>query len=80
MKNSAKVFKVSKTGKSILVGYKTSKYAIGYTFGWCANPDGLKLHDDVEDFAPTGTVQCVDEKGNPLTHDDDSPVLQWTFN
>lgn len=80
MKTAAKVFKVSKTGKSILVGYKRSIYAIGFTFAWCANPSELKLHDDVPQFEPTGTVQCNDDKGNPLAHEDGTPVLQWTFN
>lgn len=79
MKNSAKVFKLSESKKSILVGMKTSKYAIGYSFAWCANPDNLEVGADVPDFEPTGTVQCVDEKGNPLVHQDGSPVLRWTF-
>jgi len=73
------VCKLSESGKTILVGHKSNKYAIGYTFAWCANPDNLKVGDEVKDFSPIGREGCVDAEGNPLIHSDGSPVMRWIF-
>ena len=75
----AKCFKLSKTGKTMLVGVQKSKYSVGYEFGWASNPDNLKVGDAVLGFEPTGTVQCMSEAGEPVTHEDGSPVLRFVF-
>ena len=75
------VAKVSETGKTMLVGIKTNEFQIGYTFGWCSNPNGkYKKGDKIEGFpTPAGQVQSVDDKGQPVTHEDGSPVMRWVF-
>lgn len=74
------VAKISKTGKTMLVGVKMNKYAIGFQFGWVANPDGLVKGDVIEDFdMPVGTVGCKDEEGNALLHEDGTAVVRFTF-
>jgi hypothetical protein len=81
----AQVVKVSESGKSILVGVKRSKFSVGYdTFAWCANADAFKKGDmipseDAQVFANASTVQATNEKHEPLTHEDGSPVLRWVF-
>lgn len=80
MKNTAIVFKLSPSGKSMLVGVTTSKYAVGYTFAWARNPDGkCTVKQKLTDFAPTGREECRDEQGNVITHQDGTPVMRWTF-
>jgi len=78
MKTTAKVNKVSKSGKTMLVQFSANKYDIGFQFAWCANPDGLKKGSDVEDFNPKGREPIVKE-GVALTHEDGSPVMRWVF-
>ena len=73
------VFKVSKSGKTILVGTKVNEYQIGYNFAWSANPHNSKLKDKLEGFNPTGVVPVIDDKGKPVVHTDGSPVLRYTF-
>lgn len=75
----ALVTKVSESGKSMLVGYKNSKYAQGYTFGWCANPDGCVKGDKLTDFKPTGLQPVANEEGEQIFYGDGSPVMRWTF-
>ncbi len=81
MKNVAKVVKVSESKKSILVGVKRSIFSTGYDqFAWCANPElKFTVGDTLEGFNPTGTIQATDDKHEPLTHQDGSPVLRWVF-
>lgn len=73
------VCKVSESKKTILVGHKTSKYSIGYDFGWCANPDQLDIGDTIEGFRPSGRVNVVDDEGEVVKHEDGSPVQRWVF-
>lgn len=76
----ALVAKVSETGKSMLIGIKPNKYVIGLQFGWVANPDGLKKGDVIADFPqPTGTQPCMDKDGQPILHQDGSPVVRFVF-
>ena len=77
----AKVIKVSETGKTMMVGIKTNPFQIGYTFGWCANPEGKYKKDDIiaDMPKPSGQVQAIDEKGEPVVHTDGSPVMRWVF-
>lgn len=75
----ALVCKVSEKGTSMLVGAKRSKYAQGYTFGWCANPDGLKKGDKVADFEPVGLEPVYDEHGEQVMYTDGAPVMRWIF-
>jgi hypothetical protein len=74
----AKVFKLSQTGKTMLVGAKTSKYSVGYTFAWCANP-GNAVGDILTDFEPKSTTPVVNENGEFVLHTDGTNVLQWVF-
>ena len=75
----AKVCKLSKTGKSMLVGIKPNKYVIGLVFGWVANPDEKKVGDIISDFPlPTGTEPCFDAEGKPILHEDGSAVVRFT--
>lgn len=82
---NAIVCKVSDTGKTMMVGYKSNKYTIGYDFGWCANPDGLEVSADkdhpteVPDFHPKGRVDVYDKDGDPVMHTDGTPVQRWIF-
>lgn len=78
--SEAIVTKVTETGKSIYVGAKTSKYESGYTFGWCANPDGLKKGDtlDIKEFTPVSREPMSNEEG-PVTHEDGTAVMRWVF-
>ena len=77
--------KVSKTGKTMLVGHKSNKYQIGYKFAWAANPDGLKPSEDdanptvVKDFHPVGLEPVFNEDGEPVLHEDGSAVQRWVF-
>ena len=73
------VCKVSESGKTMLVGCKVSKYTVGYQFGWCSNPDGLKKGDDVVDFSPKNTIECIGKDGKVVKHKDGTPVLNWVF-
>lgn len=76
----ALVVKLSKSGKTMLVGIKRNKYAVGYEFGWVSNPDGNKKGDKITDMPePKATVQCVDDKGEPINHEDGTPVVRFTF-
>lgn len=87
MKTIAKVVKVSESKKSILVGVKRSIFSTGYDqFAWCANPSEDKFvkgydmsADEASAFATASTVQATNEKHEPLTHEDGSPVLRWVF-
>ena len=74
----AKVFKLSESGKTMLVGAKTSKYSVGYTFGWCANP-GNVAGDVLNDFNPVGTTDIFDENGVQITAKNGEPIKQWVF-
>ncbi len=78
--SEAIVTKVTESGKSMYVGAKTSKYESGYTFGWCANPDGLKKGDtlNTKEFTPVGREAMHKEDG-PVLHEDGSPVMRWVF-
>ena len=74
------VKKLSGTGKTMLVQVQMNKYDIGFTFAWCANPDGLKKDAVVEGFAPTGVAPVGNGKdGKPLLHKDGNPVMKWVF-
>ena len=73
------VFKVSKTGKTILVGTKVNEYQIGYNFAWSANPHNSKVKDKLQGFNPKGTEAVIGEDGKPVCHEDGSPVLRYTF-
>jgi hypothetical protein len=76
----ALVAKVSPSGKTMLVGIKKSKYDVGYQFGWVANPDGLKKGDIIKDMpTPTGTVNCTNEAGEEIKHEDGSNVVRFVF-
>lgn len=75
----AKVFKVSKSGKTMLVGIKSNKHQIGYSFGWAANPDNLAKGDAVEDFKPKGTEPVFGENGEQLFYENGQPLLRWAF-
>ena len=75
----AKIFKLSPSGKTALIGHKANARQIGYTFAWASALEGDKVGDVVEDFNPTGTVQAVSEAGEAITHQDGSPVLRWVF-
>jgi len=35
--------------------------------------------DEASAFANATTVQATDDKHEPLTHEDGSPVLRWVF-
>ena len=74
----AKVFKLSPTGKTMLVGAKMSKYSVGYTFAWCANP-GNVVGDILTDFEPKGTTPVVNAEGVPALYPDGTNVMQWVF-
>jgi len=73
------VSKVSPSGKTIYVGAKVNEYAIGYQFGWCANPGKLDKGDDVPNFHPIGRATMVDKDGNVMKHKDGNEVKQWLF-
>lgn len=73
------VTKISDSGKTMYVGAKVNEYAIGYEFGWCANPNGLKKGDDVPNFNPKGRVAMLDKDGKILKHKDGNEVKQWVF-
>ena len=74
------VTKLSKTGKSMLIGIKPNKYVIGYQFGWVANPDNLVKGDIIKDMPmPKGTEPCSDDEGKPILHEDGSPVVRFVF-
>lgn len=79
------VTKVTESGKSMYVGVRTSKYQIGYTFGWCRNPEGAnKKGDKLTDFEYTGLVPMVkfneqSQENEPMLHEDGSPVLAFEF-
>ncbi len=75
------VFKISESKKTILVGTKASKFAIGYNFAWASNPFGgeVTLKQQLNNFNPTGTAPVMDEDGAPVVHKDGSPVLRYTF-
>lgn len=75
----AKIFKLSPSGKTALIGYKANARQIGYTFAWGAALEGDKVGDSIADFNPTGTVQCISEAGEPVVHQDGTPVLRWVF-
>lgn len=77
----ALVAKVSETGKTMMVGIKTNEFQIGYTFGWCANPEGkYKKGDEIDGFPmPTSQIQAINEKGEAVFHEDGSPVMRWVF-
>ena len=75
----AKCVKLSKSGKTMLVAAKTSKYSVGFEFGWASNPDNLAVGAEVIDFKPTGRVSVSDEEGEPVLHEDGSPVQRWIF-
>jgi hypothetical protein len=80
MKTIAKVNKLSESGKTMLVQVKSSEYQIGYTFGWCANPDQKYSKDDIlPNFAPIGLEPVVDKEGEPVLHEDGSSVMRWKF-
>jgi len=87
MKNVARVVKVSDSKKSMLVGVKRSIFSTGFDqFAWCANPNpdvyvkGYDMSaDEASAFANATTVQATDDKHEPLTHEDGSPVLRWVF-
>lgn len=84
---NALVVKLSKSGKTMLIGIKPNKYTVGMQFGWVANPDEAKVGDVIADFpVPTGTIQCVDTEGNAIFHKDaegekdlNSPVVRFVF-
>jgi hypothetical protein len=69
-----KVVKLSKTGKSMLVGHKFSKYDSGYTFGWVSNPDSLEVNAEIADFNPKGREPLADK-----FHTDGTPVMKFVF-
>jgi len=83
-KSNCYVTKVSSTGKSIYVAFKRNKYQTGFAFGWCSNPDELKLGDDVLDFHPKARVQMISLEGELMFHKpigdaEPMPVMQWVF-
>ena len=84
MKNQAiepKAYKLSKTGKSMLVGCKFSQFQSGLSFAWAQVPKGMdiKLKETIlEGFNPTGT-QPIMKDGVVQLHTDGTPVLKWVF-
>lgn len=74
----AKVIKLSPTGKTMLVGAKTFKYSIGYTFAWCANP-GNVVGDILTDFEPKSITPIVNENGEFVLYPDGKNIMQWVF-
>ena len=82
MKNSAKVLAVSATGKSIFVrvGNPANPYDTNGIAGYCANPNGAKKGDIINDFpVPSGTVNKRNPKGEIMCTKDGEPLqfLVW---
>ena len=74
-----KIVKISSTGKTVLIAHKNDERAIGYSFGWAGAKEGDKVGDEVKNFNPVGRVDVVDEEGEPVKHEDGSPVQRWVF-
>lgn len=77
---NAVVYKVSPSGKTMLVGAQPSEFSIGYEFGWCRNPQSkFKKGDTIDMFKPAGKRPLKDDKGNVKTYTDGNPIMEWTF-
>lgn len=72
------IFKLSKSGKTMLVGHKANKYQVGYIFGWASNADDCKVGDVLTDFRPVGREPVIGDDG-PVVHADGSPVMRFVF-
>ena len=77
---TAIIAKISETGKTILVGLKSSPFQIGYDFAWASNPFGAKATKGqvIEGFAPV-SKKPITKDGAVLQHTDGTPVMAWQF-